>query len=59
MIRVERRLKQPRWLLVAVPIGSILVSFVVMTIVLLATHHPPGRHVPAALRLRVRRRAMR
>ena len=42
MIRVERRLKQPRWLLVAVPIGSILVSFVVMTIVLLATHHPPG-----------------
>ena len=55
MIRVERRLKQPRWLLVAVPIGSILVSFVVMTIVLLATHHRAGTHVPAALRLRVRR----
>jgi len=42
MIRIERRLVQPRWLSVAVPIGTVVVAFGVMTIVLLATHHPPG-----------------
>lgn len=41
MIRIERRLAQPRWLSVAVPVGSIVVAFGVMTLVLLATHHPP------------------
>jgi general nucleoside transport system permease protein len=41
-IRIERRLRQPRWLVVAVPLGSLLLAFVVMTLVLLATHHPPG-----------------
>ena len=41
MIRVERRLAQPRWLLVAVPVGSVVVAFALMTIVLLITHHPP------------------
>jgi simple sugar transport system permease protein len=41
VIRIERRLTQPKWLLVAVPVGSIIVAFGVMTIVLLATHHPP------------------
>jgi ABC-type uncharacterized transport system permease subunit len=41
MIRIERRLAQPKWLLVAVPVGSIVVAFGVMTIVLLATSHPP------------------
>jgi general nucleoside transport system permease protein len=41
VIRVERRLTQPRWLSVAVPAGSILAAFVVMTVVLLATGHPP------------------
>ncbi len=41
MIRVERRLAQPRWLSLAVPVGSIVVAFGVMTLVLLATHHPP------------------
>jgi simple sugar transport system permease protein len=41
MIRIERRLEQPRWLSVAVPVGSILAAFVVMTVVLLITHHPP------------------
>jgi simple sugar transport system permease protein len=41
VIRIERRLEQPRWLSFAVPIGSILFAFVVMAIVLLATHHPP------------------
>jgi simple sugar transport system permease protein len=42
MIRVERRLAQPRWLSFAVPIGSVVVAFGVMTIVLLLTHHAPG-----------------
>jgi simple sugar transport system permease protein len=42
MIRIERRLTQPKWLLVAVPVGSVVVAFGVMTIVLLLTHHPPG-----------------
>jgi ABC-type uncharacterized transport system permease subunit len=41
VIRFERRLSQPKWLLVAVPVGSIVVAFGVMTIVLLVTHHPP------------------
>ena len=41
MIRIERRLEQPRWLSIAVPVGSILIAFVFMTVVLLATHHPP------------------
>ena len=41
MIRIERRLEQPRWLAVAVPVGSLLAAFVVMTIVLLVTHHAP------------------
>ena len=41
MIRVERRLEQPRWLSLAVPIGSLIVAFVAMTIVLLATGHDP------------------
>jgi simple sugar transport system permease protein len=42
MIRIERRLTQPRWLVLAVPIGSVVVAFGVMTLVLLVTHHPPG-----------------
>jgi general nucleoside transport system permease protein len=41
MIRIERRLAQPRWLLFAVPVGSVVVAFGLMTIVLLITHHPP------------------
>jgi simple sugar transport system permease protein len=41
VIRIERRLEQPRWLSIAVPVGSILIAFVFMTVVLLATHHPP------------------
>jgi simple sugar transport system permease protein len=40
--RIERRLKQPWWLSVLVPAVSLLLAFGVMTIVLLATHHPPG-----------------
>jgi len=42
MIRIERRLRQPRWLTVAVPIGSVIAAFGLMALVLLVTHHPPG-----------------
>jgi simple sugar transport system permease protein len=42
VIRIERRLTQPRWLTFAVPVGSIVVAFGVMTLVLLVTHHRPG-----------------
>ena len=41
MIKIERRLEQPRWLTVAVPVASIGVSFVVMAAVLGATGHDP------------------
>jgi general nucleoside transport system permease protein len=41
VIRIERRLEQPRWLSVAVPAFSIVVAFLFATIVLVATHHPP------------------
>jgi general nucleoside transport system permease protein len=40
-MRIERRLQQPRWLMVAVPILSIAVAFVFATVILLATNHPP------------------
>ena len=43
MIRVERRLAQPRWLMLAVPVGSVVAAFGVMTIVLVVTHHSPGQ----------------
>jgi simple sugar transport system permease protein len=42
VIRIERRLSQPRWLAAAVPLGSLVVAFGVMTLVLLATGHAPG-----------------
>jgi ABC-type uncharacterized transport system permease subunit len=42
MIRLERRLVQPRWLAFAVPIGSLVVATLLMTFVLLATGHAPG-----------------
>jgi ABC-type uncharacterized transport system permease subunit len=41
-MRLERRLVQPRWLLVAVPIGSIAFAFLLMAGVLVATGHNPG-----------------
>ena len=41
MIRIERRLDQPRWLVVVVPVVSIVVAFVFATVVLAATHHAP------------------
>ena len=41
MIRIERRLRQPRWLTFVVPVGSLFVAFLVSGLVLLATGHPP------------------
>ena len=41
MIRIERRLEQPRWLSFAVPIASVGFSFLVMAAVLGATGHDP------------------
>jgi simple sugar transport system permease protein len=40
-LSVERRLDQPRWLSVVVPVCSILVGFVVAGLVLLVTGHNP------------------
>ncbi len=40
-IRIERRLNQPRWLSVAVPVLSLLVAFLIGGIVLLVTGHNP------------------
>jgi general nucleoside transport system permease protein len=42
VIRIERRLTQPKWLSLAVPVGSVGFAFGVMTLVLLVTHHAPG-----------------
>ncbi len=41
MIRIERRLEQPRWLSVAVPVVSLVVAFLAGAIVLAATGHDP------------------
>jgi ABC-type uncharacterized transport system permease subunit len=41
VIKVERRLAQQRWLSVAVPVGSILIAFGAMAVVLAATGHDP------------------
>src|SRR5277367_2952995 len=40
-MRIERRLDLPRWLIVAVPVGSLVFAFVLAGIVLLATGHDP------------------
>jgi len=40
-VTVERRLRQPRWLVVAVPIASVVFALVVAALVLLATGHNP------------------
>lgn len=41
MIRLERRVDQPRWLNVAVPVASVAAALVVGGLVLLATGHEP------------------
>lgn len=43
MIRLERRLQQPRWLSIAVPLGSVTVAFAVSAILLAATGHNPAQ----------------
>jgi general nucleoside transport system permease protein len=43
VITIERRLQQPRWLSVAVPICSIALAFVLIALVLVATGHEPIR----------------
>ena len=40
-ISFERRLRQSRWLVVAVPVGSVVFAFIVAALVLLATGHDP------------------
>jgi ABC-type uncharacterized transport system permease subunit len=40
-VSVERRLRQPRWLTVAVPVGSLACALVIAGLVLLATGHNP------------------
>src|SRR5579863_10740375 len=40
-LRIERRLSQPRWLRVVVPLASVVFAFFVAGIVLLATGHNP------------------
>ncbi len=41
MIRVERRLDNPRWLALAVPAGSLVLAAIIVGIVLAATGHNP------------------
>jgi len=40
-VRIEKRLKQRRWLMVAVPLGSLAVAHLAIAILLLATGHAP------------------
>ena len=40
-MRIERRLRQPWWLVVVVPVLSIAIAFVLSAVVLLLTGHPP------------------
>ena len=40
-MRIERRLQQPRWLSLVVPLVSLVVAFAAATVILLVTHHPP------------------
>jgi simple sugar transport system permease protein len=40
-MRLERRLEQPRWLSVAVPLGSLAVAFAIMAVILAVTGHDP------------------
>ena len=41
LMRIERRSSTPRWLQVAVPVGSVAAAFVISAVVLLATGHNP------------------
>jgi len=41
VIRIERRLTDARWLLVAVPVGSLIGAVILSSVILLATGHDP------------------
>jgi ABC-type uncharacterized transport system permease subunit len=41
-VKLERRLEQPWWLQVLVPVGSLATAFAIMAVVLAATGHAPG-----------------
>jgi len=41
VIRIERRLTEARWLLVAVPVGSLIGAAILSSVILLATGHDP------------------
>ncbi len=41
MIRIERRLTDARWLLVAVPVGSLIGAVILSSVILVATGHDP------------------
>jgi simple sugar transport system permease protein len=40
-VRIEKRLKQRRWLMVGVPLGSLVVAHLAIAVLLAATGHPP------------------
>lgn len=40
-VRIEKRLDQQRWLMVAVPLGSLVVAFAAIAVLLVATGHAP------------------
>ncbi len=40
-VRIEKRLVQRRWLMVAVPLGSLVVAHAAIAVLLVATGHPP------------------
>jgi ABC-type uncharacterized transport system permease subunit len=40
-VSIEQRLERPRWLVVAVPVGSVIAAFLVAALVLAATGHDP------------------
>ena len=40
-LRIEKRLQQRRWLMVAVPLGSLVVAHIAISILLVATGHAP------------------
>jgi ABC-type uncharacterized transport system permease subunit len=41
-VRIEKRLRQRRWLMVAVPLGSLVVAHIAIAILLAATGHSPA-----------------
>ena len=41
-VRIEKRLRQRGWLIVAVPVASFIVAMALISILLVTTGHPPG-----------------